>query len=109
MAMMDKSIKPFSNVKCGDNSFEPFQFMCKNLAGLIFASYKKSVKLSIIDEVFENFYSCGFRAWMHLNDLNESSDKMDTSTASNGETCEACSESPCVCFKITAVFKEANL
>ncbi|CAL8099596.1 unnamed protein product [Orchesella dallaii] len=106
MAMMDKSVKPFSNAKCGSNSFEPFQFLCKNLAGLIFASYRKNVKLSTIDEIFENFYSCGFRAWMHLNDVSDN-DTMDTSAG--GDSCEACSENPCVCSKITAVFKEANL
>lgn len=111
MAMAEKSMKLTSVVKCGDLSFEVFPFLCKNLAGLILASYKKHIRFSVVEEIFQQFYECGFRAWMCLNDKGDGDQDcaMDTSTTSSLENCEGCSESPCVCHKLTALFKETNL
>lgn len=103
MNMIDRAMKPSTVVKCGAQSFEAFQFLCKNLSGLIIVSYRRSGRFSVIDETFEQYYTCGFRAWMRVNELTA------TPPDVSKENCEACSESPCICSKIATLFKEANL
>lgn len=109
MAMIDKSMKLSSLVKCGDLSFAAFPFLCKNLPGFILASYRRNTKLSQIEEIFERFYESGFRAWIRLNDnlTGDDAEAMDTSTGTI--SCEGCSENSCICQKLTNMFKEANL
>ncbi|CAG7830186.1 unnamed protein product [Allacma fusca] len=92
---------------CGQH-FDAFRFVCDNVPGILMSTRaQKVVDLAKVEEIFDTFYTCGFKA---MNIIREDSLDEENSRLNNRdlEECETCSEGACVCWKIVSLFQQAN-
>jgi len=104
MTILEKVVRPGEQVTFGNQTFNGFFFLQKLIGGLLLSNKRrKEIPFEIVDEMFDKFYSCGFKAVKKLNELRK------RSVRTVDLVCSACMESSCVCENVATLFMEANM
>jgi hypothetical protein len=63
VTLMEKVMKPGDFIKCGSRRIDSVPFMCQTISGVLLASEKqKEIPYGTVEDIFDKFYVCGFRA-----------------------------------------------
>lgn len=92
--------------------FDAFTFVCDNIPGILMSTAVKEMSdPGKIDQIFDTFYTCGFKAMNCVGEKRLLGENLVGGARSKGgcqDECDVCKEDVCVCPKIVEVFQQAN-